>query len=372
MHDIVIIFNTFRDYNNPLLGASGDVYYVNLPFSSMENPFGVNNSNVDLLRSTILEHKNVIDTEDKLLKITKGKNVLADKIHGEYEDILFDKLDRNCNLTVFDDLNYILSDDQMSNLDGRFSFSKFRKKIETVALVSNNNFITGNPYLSSITDYFENGQAHYYFETRNALCGDMFSTRLSKLLHIGLVHPVEVINLVENYEKEMGANKSTYWIKFELLWREYFYWLYKKNKNIFFKSKGFDGGNFKLQDITIDNYLTNMNKNPLIKAMNKELMETGFLSNRSRQIYASYLINCTNLDWRYGAWFFQLYLLDYDLYSNWGNWLYLSGYGTDSKGPRFFNIVKQMKNYDPDLDYLKLWQEFDEDSWSSIDNTCST
>ncbi len=30
--------------------------------------------------------------------------------------------------------------------------------------------------------------------------------------------------MLKRYEAHYGANDSTYWIYFELLWREYFYW----------------------------------------------------------------------------------------------------------------------------------------------------
>jgi len=28
-----------------------------------------------------------------------------------------------------------------------------------------------------------------------------------------------------------------------------------------------------------------------------------------------------NFDWRYGAYYFKQELIDYDIYSNWGNWV---------------------------------------------------
>ena len=86
-----------------------------------------------------------------------------------------------------------------------------------------------------------------------------------------------------------------------------------------------------------------------------ELTQTGFLSNRGRQIFASIWINDLNLDWRSGAEFFESYLIDYDVYSNYGNWMYLAGVGVDSRGKRHFNIEKQLKSYDPSNEYIKTW-----------------
>ena len=87
----------------------------------------------------------------------------------------------------------------------------------------------------------------------------------------------------------------------------------------------------------------------------KELLETGFLSNRMRQIFASEWINTYCLDWRDGANIFEMNLVDYDVFSNWGNWQYLAGVGHDPRGKRKFNLVKQLETYDPKREYFKKW-----------------
>ena len=52
----------------------------------------------------------------------------------------------------------------------------------------------------------------------------------------------------------------------------------------------------------------------------RELKATGWMSNRGRQNVASYLVLDLNIDWRVGADYFESYLLDHDVYSNYGNW----------------------------------------------------
>ena len=73
-------------------------------------------------------------------------------------------------------------------------------------------------------DYFfdKNKLASTYFETRNELVGDDFSTKLSAFLSCGALDVRYLYNRVKDYENQVGANKSTYWIIFELLWREFF------------------------------------------------------------------------------------------------------------------------------------------------------
>jgi deoxyribodipyrimidine photo-lyase len=86
----------------------------------------------------------------------------------------------------------------------------------------------------------------------------------------------------------------------------------------------------------------------------RELNATGFMSNRGRQNVASFLVKELQLDWRIGAEYFESMLLDYDVCSNYGNWMYIAGVGNDSRD-RYFNIILQAKNYDPDGEYVKLW-----------------
>lgn len=70
---------------------------------------------------------------------------------------------------------------------------------------------------------------------------------------------------------------------------------------------------------------------PLIDANMRELKQSGFMSNRGRQIVASFLVRDLGLDWRMGAEHFESYLLDYDPCSNWGNWNYSAGVGSDPR-----------------------------------------
>ncbi|MDD2546963.1 MAG: FAD-binding domain-containing protein, partial [Burkholderiaceae bacterium] len=81
----------------------------------------------------------------------------------------------------------------------------------------------------------------------------------------------------------------------------------------------------------------------------------GYLSNRLRQVVASYLLHDVRGDWRAGAAWFESQLLDYDPYSNQGNWLYVAGRGTDPRGGRRFNPQKQTQDHDAHGAYRRLW-----------------
>ena len=87
----------------------------------------------------------------------------------------------------------------------------------------------------------------------------------------------------------------------------------------------------------------------------RELAATGWLSNRMRQIVASWLVNDLACDWRAGAAWFEAQLVDHDVHSNHGNWLYIAGRGTDPRGGRRFDPAKQAREHDPDSRYRNLW-----------------
>ncbi|MEM6724076.1 MAG: FAD-binding domain-containing protein, partial [Bacteroidota bacterium] len=94
---------------------------------------------------------------------------------------------------------------------------------------------------------------------------------------------------------------------------------------------------------------------PLIDANMIELNRTGFMSNRGRQNVASFLVNDMKVNWQMGAEYFESLLIDYDPCSNYGNWNYIAGVGSDPRENRYFNIITQAKKYDPDGAYVKHW-----------------
>jgi deoxyribodipyrimidine photo-lyase len=77
------------------------------------------------------------------------------------------------------------------------------------------------------------------------------------------------------------------------------------------------------------------------------------MSNRGRQIVASYLVYEVGLDWRRGADHFESLLIDHDVYSNYGNWNAAAGL-TGGRVNRF-NMSKQSRDYDPSGEYIRHW-----------------
>jgi deoxyribodipyrimidine photo-lyase len=197
-----------------------------------------------------------------------------------------------------------------------------------------------------------------YKETRNGLIGENYSSKFSAWLALGCISPREIYAEIKKYELLFEANESTYWLVFELLWRDYFRFMMKKYHNQFFMKIGIQtkGVSVNKHNITqLESWINGTTGIDFIDANMRELKLTGFMSNRGRQNVASYLCNDLKLDWRYGAAYFEQQLIDYDVCSNWGNWAYLAGVGNDPRGNRYFNIEKQASDYDKDKTYRNLW-----------------
>lgn len=196
-----------------------------------------------------------------------------------------------------------------------------------------------------------------YKETRNGLIAWNDSTKLSPYLALGCLSPRMIYWHIKRYEREYSANQSTYWVVFELLWRDYFKLVHRKFKEKIFSSRGLNGRRISTRRDPLDfaKWAEGRTGAPLVDAAMRELKATGFMSNRCRQNAASYLVHDLNLDWRLGAAWFESWLIDYDTASNYGNWMYVAGVGNDPRVGRKFNVTKQGLDYDGKGDYARLW-----------------
>tara|TARA_R110002049_G_scaffold45185_2_gene132026 strand:- start:2496 stop:3596 length:1101 start_codon:yes stop_codon:yes gene_type:complete len=242
------------------------------------------------------------------------------------------------------------------------SFTPFRKKYENYLPerfdTSCQSFID-QEVLEHLDWYFyQKHLAKTYFDDRNGILGKEYSTKLSKYLSDGRLDVKFLYNYIKNYEAKHGANKSTYWIVFELLWREFFFWSYHFHQTKYFSKNGLTGP-LDFSSFRKDrDFSTLFANDPLMLSIYNELVHSGFVSNRYRQVFASNLINKYQLDWREGAYLFERFLIDYDVFSNYGNWQYLAGVGHDPRVKRVFDTLKQVATYDPDYLYIKHWSDY--------------
>ncbi len=210
-----------------------------------------------------------------------------------------------------------------------------------------------------LDEYFwDNDLLKTYKETRNGLIGADYSSKFSAWLSLGCISPRTIYEEVKKYEKEVTANDSTYWLIFELIWRDYFHFIALKFGTRIFKPSGVRNDlmkSWKRDKMNFEKWVKGETGMPFIDANMRELQQTGFMSNRGRQNVASFLTKDLGIDWTWGAAYFESQLIDYDVCSNWGNWNYLAGVGNDPREDRYFNIGRQADMYDKEGEYVKLW-----------------
>ena len=251
-------------------------------------------------------------------------------------------------------------------------FTAFRNKIEKQGLKPREPrkpLLLGEDLPESAAEkhlkhYFAGDFALTYKLTRNQPMNwspdEHFSTKFSPWLACGAISAPMIYAELKRFEAERGANDSTYWIWFELLWRDYFRFLHLQHGKKLYIKQGL--GSVDLAKVPdnrqgLKRWCEGRTGEPLVDAGMRELAATGWLSNRMRQVVASYLIHDLGGDWRAGAAWFESQLIDYDVYSNQGNWLYIAGRGTDPRGGRRFSPQMQAQQHDADGVYRRFWSQ---------------
>jgi deoxyribodipyrimidine photo-lyase len=210
--------------------------------------------------------------------------------------------------------------------------------------------------MSHLRSYLTPPWPDRYKQTRNALQGQHTSSHWSPWLATGALSARTIWAALHGYETQYGANDGTYWLWFELLWRDNFRLLHLQHGRQLYAARGLShlpkSSHFPKD---FQRWCSGNTGEPIVDAGMRELAATGFTSNRMRQIVASFLVHDLACDWRAGAAWFESQLLDFDVCSNQGNWLYVSGRGTDPRAGRRFNPAKQTQDHDPQGRFQKAW-----------------
>ncbi len=203
---------------------------------------------------------------------------------------------------------------------------------------------------------WEGDHLREYKRTRNGLLGADYSSKFSPWLAAGCLSPRWIHAEVERYEDERVSNEDTYWLVFELLWRDFFQFQFHKYGGQFFTPTGIRDveKTWNHDRAAFERWASGETGIPFVDANMRELNRTGYMSNRGRQNVASFLTDALEVDWRWGAAYFEERLVDYDVASNWGNWAYQAGVGNDSRDG-YFDVLSQAEYYDDDGEYVRTW-----------------
>ena len=204
--------------------------------------------------------------------------------------------------------------------------------------------------------FFKTKNLSCYKETRNGLIDKDYSSKFSAWLANGSLSAVSIFHEIKKYEKEFGSNEPTYWLVFELLWRDFFKFTSMQFRDTIFQQNGISEQKYewKYDQNLINQWINGETDSDFINANMLEIKNTGWMSNRGRQNAASYFCKILKQDWKMGAAYFEEMLIDYDVHSNYGNWMYLAGVGNDPRS-RTFNAEKQAEQYDSDRKFRNLW-----------------
>ncbi|QRV79569.1 deoxyribodipyrimidine photo-lyase [Ceratobasidium sp. AG-Ba] len=188
-----------------------------------------------------------------------------------------------------------------------------------------------------------NAPAVTYKDTRNGMVGADYSTKFSPYLTFGCLSAREIVahcdaledRLREDNKLDAAARRNIYWIKFELLWRDYMFFVNAKYGNDIFKLQGLLGSVAPGDANARSDWTSWEDRNGKLQAWFEGRTGVPFID------------ACMQ--------FFESFLLDYDPSSNYGNWAYVAGVGNDPRENRKFNVIKQAKDYDPEAEYVVRW-----------------
>jgi deoxyribodipyrimidine photo-lyase len=312
-----------------------------------------------LIQQTLPERIDFIEDYDQFLfhpnSVTKNVSNIPDVFsvfRKKLEKTVKVEIEKKC--TQLSASNLIVNPTKIPALI-ELGFKNFDIPIETAFP-----FIGGeNEAIKRLENYFfETKKVAFYKKTRNGLIGKDYSTKFSPWLANGSLSARTVYWKIKEFETKFGANQSTYWVIFELIWRDYFKYISLKYDSKIFSIGGILERDYQWNSDAkiIEKWINGETKDDFVNANMLELKETGWMSNRGRQNVASYFAKELLQDWRIGAAYFESMLLDFDVHSNYGNWMYVAGVGNDPRD-RKFNTRFQAERYDPNHQYRKLWLE---------------
>ncbi|MDB5018257.1 MAG: deoxyribodipyrimidine photolyase [Mucilaginibacter sp.] len=142
-----------------------------------------------------------------------------------------------------------------------------------------------------------------------------------------------------------------------LLWRDYFRFMFKKHGQKFISNKISKGGiplDADSHDELFESWKNGKTGFPLIDAFMHELNATGYINNYGRQVVASFLVNDLKVDWTKGAAYFEEKLIDYSPASNWGNWAFIAGVN-DARESRYTIAVKSANELETKSSFIDTW-----------------
>ncbi|MGZ3871686.1 MAG: DASH family cryptochrome [Mucilaginibacter sp.] len=226
-----------------------------------------------------------------------------------------------------------------------------------------NRFIGGeDEALEQLETFFINNlQGSNHKRSGNLAAGH--TSNLSPWIALGCISLRQVYWEVINHQQ---LNNTHYpGLLLDLLWRDYFRFMFKKHGQKFIAVRGFAGDQTSIavnEDELFENWKTGETGVPLVDAIMHELHATGYIDNYSRQIAAGFLVQELKVDWKRGAAYFAEKLIDYSPASNWGNWAFIAGINNAHES-RYHIAALQLAGPVEKMDYINTWLPLKTDNY---------
>ena len=197
---------------------------------------------------------------------------------------------------------------------------------------------------------FQSNGLDSYDENRN-FAGIDGTSRLSAHLRWGEIHPRTLL-------AKLGDSKAHDVFRKEIAWREFYADVLHHNPHTTWEyyAPRFKEMRYDEPDHKFNAWCEGKTGYPFVDAAMRQLVQTGWMHNRTRMVVASFLVKDLHLEWQHGARFFGQHLIDFDVASNSHGWQWTAGCGTDaSPYYRVFNPIEQGKRFDANGDYIRKY-----------------
>ena len=189
-----------------------------------------------------------------------------------------------------------------------------------------------------------------YDENRN-FAGIDGTSKMSTYLKFGEIHPRTLL-------QGLGESKAHDTFRKEIAWREFYADVLFNNPmtDIEYYSEKFAQMRYDKPGDQFKAWCAGKTGYPFVDAAMRQLVQEGWMHNRTRMVVASFLVKDLHLEWQLGERFFADHLVDYDVASNAHGWQWTAGSGTDaSPYYRVFNPIEQGRRFDENGDYIRKY-----------------
>ncbi|CAB4910801.1 unannotated protein [freshwater metagenome] len=197
---------------------------------------------------------------------------------------------------------------------------------------------------------FQKNGLDNYDEARNLAALDGTS-KMSAHLKWGEIHPRTLL-------APLGESKAHDTFRKEIAWREFYADVLFNNPHTEteYYAPQFNKMRYDKPGEKFTAWCEGRTGYPFVDAAMRQMLQEGWMHNRTRMVVASFLVKDLHLEWQLGERFFRDHLIDYDVASNAHGWQWTAGCGTDaSPYYRIFNPVEQGKRFDENGDYVRRY-----------------